>query len=294
MPKKPRMRAGIIITIIRTMITITMVTITPIIITSMVKAALAATITVTTTSTITATAITTMATNAKAKAEQANGALPLLAWLSPAFPVGSFAYSHGIEWAFESGDVTNAKSAETWIEDLLECGGPWSDAVLLAAAYRTVNAKDYDGLRDVSEFAAALAPSRERKLETMAQGEAFMNAVGAAWKNKAFEKCAEAAGKEVAYPVAVGIAAGAHEIPLRVTLESYLLAIVSNFVSAAVRLIPLGQTDGIRIVARLMPRVREIALRAEKSSLDDVGGAALRSDIASMKHETQYTRLFRS
>lgn len=234
-----------------------------------------------------------MTTNAKAKGEGAS-ALPLLAWLSPAFPVGSFAYSHGIEWAFESGDVTDAKSTEAWIRDLIACGGPWSDAVLLASAHRAASAKEYAVLREVSEFAAALAPSKERRLETVAQGEAFMKTVGAAWPNKSFEKIAGAVGKEIAYPVAVGVASAAHEIPLRVTLESYLLAVVSNFVSAAVRLIPLGQTDGTRIVASLTPQVREIAARAEKSTIEDVGGAAIRSDIASMKHETQYTRLFRS
>jgi urease accessory protein len=231
---------------------------------------------------------------AKATAASANGTLPLLAWLSPAFPVGSFAYSHGIEWAFESGDVTDAKSAERWITDLIECGGPWSDAVLLACAHRAVSMKEYDTLVGVSEFAAALAPSKERKLETMAQGEAFMNAVSAAWPNKLLEKIVSLIGKEVAYPVAVGISAAAHDIPLRVTLEPYLLAMVSNFVSAAVRLIPLGQTDGIKIVANLTPLAREVAARAEKSTIDDAGGAAVRSDIASMKHETQYTRLFRS
>ncbi len=244
---------------------------------------------------ITTTATSTaMPTSAKAKADAANGTLPLLVWLSPAFPVGSFAYSHGIEWAFEAGDVTDAKSTEAWIADLIECGGPWSDCVLLAAAHRAASEKDVDTLKGISDLAAALAPSRERKLETMAQGEAFMNAISAAWGNKSFEKCSGAIGKEVAYPVAVGLVSATHEIPLRVTLESYLLAVVSNFVSAAVRLIPLGQTDGTKIVSKLTPRVRGIAARAEKSTLDDVGGAAIRSDIASMKHETQYTRLFRS
>lgn len=237
--------------------------------------------------------ITAMLTSVKEKTESAS-ALPLLAWLSPAFPVGSYAYSHGIEWAFESGDVTDAKSTEIWITDLVACGGPWSDAVLLASAHRAISAKEYDRLQEVSEFAAALAPSKERKLETMAQGEAFMNMVAAAWTNKTFEKCLSVAAREVAYPVAVGVASAAHEISLRVTLESYLLAVVSNFVSAAVRLIPLGQTDGTKIVAKLTPLVREVAARAEKSTLDDVGGAAIRSDIASMKHEMQYTRLFRS
>lgn len=274
------MRTAIIITAMRTIITAATITH----ITARIAVA----------ATITAITITSMATNAKTKPESTNGTLPLLAWLSPAFPVGSFAYSHGIEWAYEAGDVTGAASAEQWIGDLLACGGPWSDAVLLAAAHRATGAKEHDALREICAFAAALAPSRERKLETMAQGEAFMSAVGAAWPNKALEKIIGATGREVAYPVAVGVAAAAHGIPLRVTLEAYLLAVVSNLVSAAVRLIPLGQTDGTKIVAKLTPLVRDMAARAEQSSLEDVGGAAIRSDIASMKHETQYTRLFRS
>lgn len=234
-----------------------------------------------------------MSISAKSKTQSAS-TLPLLVWLSPAFPVGSFAYSHGIEWAFEAGDVTNPASTEVWISDLISCGGPWSDAVLLANAYRAAAAKDYAALREVSAFAIALSPSRERKLETIAQGEAFIGTVLAAWPNKALEKTVGLVGREVAYPVAVGISAACHNIALRTTLESYLLAIISNFVSAAVRLIPLGQTDGTKIVANLSSSVLEVADRAEKSSLEDIGGAAIRSDIASMKHETQYTRLFRS
>lgn len=249
---------------------------------------------ITTTIMITAITITVMSTNAKAKPLSAGDALPLFAWLSPAFPVGSFAYSHGIEWAFEAGDVTDAKSTERWIGDLIECGGPWSDAVLLAGAHRAVSTKEFESLRGLAEFAMALAPSKERRLETMAQGEAFMNSVLAAWPNQTLERIAGTTGREVVYPVAVGVSAAAHGIPLRTTLESYLLAAVSNLVSAAVRLIPLGQTDGTKIVAALTHPVRKIAGRAEKSTLDDVGGAAIRSDIASMKHETQYTRLFRS
>ena len=290
MRKKPRMHTPTITTTIRMNIVMRTTTIM-----NTGRIAAAATIMRMIIRTIMTTAIiiTVMPTSAKTKTEPAS-ALPLLVWLSPAFPVGSFAYSHGIEWAFESGDVTDAKSTATWIEDLIECGGPWSDAVLLAAAHRAASAKEVDQLREVSELAVALAPSKERKLETMAQGEAFMNTVSAAWPNKTLEKIVATTGREVAYPVAIGVTSAAHEIPLRFTLESFLLSVVSNFVSAAVRLIPLGQTDGTKIVASLTPRVRDIAARAEKSTLDDVGGAAIRSDIASMKHETQYTRLFRS
>jgi urease accessory protein len=220
--------------------------------------------------------------------------LPLQVWLSPAFPIGAFAYSHGIEWAVEAGDIGDRGSLEGWIADLLEHGGPWSDAVLLACAHRAVRANDDTALRDTAELALALAPSRERRLETVQQGTSFLVAVRAAWPSDALERFAPALGDRVALPVAVGVTAAGHDIVLPATLDAFLLSIVTNLVSSAVRLVPLGQTDGTRAVARLVPLLRAVAARAATASLDDVGGCALRSDVASMRHETQTTRLFRS
>lgn len=220
--------------------------------------------------------------------------LPLLVWLSPSFPVGSFAYSHGIEWAVEAGDVKDAETCAAWLSDLLEHGGAWSDAVLLAAAHRAAAQQDDEVLREVAELATALAPSLERRLETLKQGDAFLLATRAAWPCAALDRFAKIWSGETAFPVAVGVAAAGHGVALLPAVEAYLLAFVTNLVSAAVRLIPLGQTDGTKIVARLTLLAREVAARAARSTLDDVGGAALRSDIASMRHETQHTRLFRS
>jgi urease accessory protein len=231
-----------------------------------------------------------------AMATDAHGAdvLPLMIWLSPSFPVGSFAYSHGIEWAVEAGDVTNAESCGAWLADLLQHGGGWSDAVLLAAAHRAVASGDDAALAAAAELAAALAPSKERRLETLKQGDAFLLAARGAWPCAALDRVKVAWKGETAFPVALAVASAGHGIPLQVTLEAYLIAFVTNLVSAAVRLVPLGQTDGTKIIARLAPLAREIATRAQQSTLDDIGGAAFRSDIASMRHETQHTRLFRS
>jgi urease accessory protein len=220
--------------------------------------------------------------------------LPLLVWLSPSFPVGSFAYSHGIEWAVESGDIKNAETCAAWLAVLLEHGGAWSDAVLLAATHRAVEQENDIALREAAELAAALAPSKERKLETLKQGDAFLLAVKSAWPCAAMDRLAKVWPGETAFPVAVGVASAGHKLALIPALEAYLVAFVSNLVSAAVRLVPLGQTDGTKIIARLAPLARETAARSAQSTLDDVGGAAFRSDISSMRHETQYTRLFRS
>lgn len=220
--------------------------------------------------------------------------LPLMIWLSPSFPVGSFAYSHGIEWAVEAGDVTNAEACATWLSDLLRHGSGWSDAVLLAAAHRAVASNDDAALVEVAELAAALAPSKERRLETLKQGDAFLLAARGAWPCAALDRVDVIWKRETAFPVALAVVSAGHGIPLQPTLEAFLVAFATNLVSAAVRLVPLGQTDATKIIARLAPLAREVAARAVDSTLDEVGGAAFRSDIASMRHETQHTRLFRS
>jgi urease accessory protein len=181
-----------------------------------------------------------------------------------------------------------------WLGDLLRHGSGRNDAVLLAAAWRAARAGDFETLRGVNELALALSPSRERLLETISQGNAFVAAVSAAWPCAAIDDLAITAKAGVAYVVALGVAAAGHGAPLAATLDAALLAFISNLVSAAVRLGPIGQTDGQKIIAALLPVVRDVAAFAARSTLDDLGGASMRSDIASMRHETQYSRLFRS
>lgn len=224
-------------------------------------------------------------------------ALMLQAWLSPSFPVGAFAYSHGLEWAVEDGSVIDLSSLAAWLGGVLAHGGGRSDAILAAHVHRAVAAGDDAALLAAAELAAALLPTRERRLESLAQGEAFLKAVRETWPHPAIERAAgaiEAAGHRVAYPVAVGLAAAAHGLPLAGTLAGFLHGFVANLASAAVRLVPLGQTDGQRAVAALHPAILAVAAEAATAGLDDVGGAALRADIASARHETQYTRLFRT
>jgi urease accessory protein len=220
----------------------------------------------------------------------------LFAWLSPAFPVGGYTYSHGLEWAIEEGTVTGPAPLRAWIDDVLRHGGGRSDAILFAAAWRAAAAGDDAYLAEIAELAVAIQPSRERHLEVTAQGRAFLDTVTASWPGERLNALAALfpAGTPVAYPVAVALAAAAEGVPLKPALAAFAGAFVANLVSAGVRAIPIGQTDGQRIIAALAPAVEETAGRAETASLDDLGGAALRADIASMKHETQYTRLFRS
>lgn len=218
----------------------------------------------------------------------------LMAWLSPAFPVGAFSYSSGIEWAVEAGDIADEASLQDWLGVMLSDGGGYCDAVLFAQAHRAALGDDDIALQDIAELAAAFAPSKERHLETTAQGNAFIEAARAAWGCLALDRLKSIWDGPVAYPVAVAVTAAGHGIAVEPALAAYLQALAANWVSAGVRLIPLGQTQGLRVVAALEPAVALTAHRALHATLDDLGSAAFRADLASARHETQYTRLFRS
>ena len=218
----------------------------------------------------------------------------LQVWLSPSFPVGAFAYSHGLEAAAANGWVRDRDSLKSWLRDLVEQGSLRNDLILLAAAWRAANAGDDKALATVAETGLALQPSAERYLETTTQGQAFLYQIEAAWPCDTVRRLRAAHHSEVSYPIAVGTAAAGHEIGLAPTLIAYGLAFIGNLVSAALRLSVLGQTDGQRVIAALLPDVEAASHKAVAATLDDLGGAVFASDLASLHHETQYTRLFRS
>ncbi|HEY5130989.1 MAG TPA: urease accessory protein UreF [Bradyrhizobium sp.] len=218
----------------------------------------------------------------------------LLTWLSPSFPVGAFSYSSGIEWAVEAGDVGDAASLRDWLSSVLADGPGFCDGVFLAHAHRAASQRDQTALRDIAELAAAFVPSRERQLETSTQGRAFIDIARAAWNCAGLDDMIAGCEGSIVYPVAVGLVSSAHAIPLPATMHAFFHALVSNWISAGARLIPLGQTDSQRLLALLEPVVVATATRALQASLDQLGSASFRADLASMRHETQYTRLFRS
>jgi urease accessory protein len=218
----------------------------------------------------------------------------LMTWLSPAYPVGAFSYSHGIEWVVETGVVHDPGSLQGWVEGIVTQGGGWCDAVFFAHAWRAAHERRGDALAHVAELAAAFASTKERRLETCAQGDAFISVTERAWPCEALARLRSGWAGAVAYPVAVAVAAAGHGVPLAPALLATLHAYASNLVSAGVRLIPLGQTDAQRIVAALLPTIQRVSRRAEQEPLEDIGGIATLSDISAMRHETQYTRLFRT
>jgi urease accessory protein len=218
----------------------------------------------------------------------------LMTWLSPSFPVGSFSYSSGIEWAVEAGDIVDAASLRDWLAAMLADGPGFCDGVFLAQAHRAAASGDQAALRDIAELAAAFVPSRERQLESSAQGRAFIDIARSAWNCDGLDRMIAACDGAIVYPVAVGIVSAAHGIALAPTIHAFFHALTSNWISAGARLVPLGQTDSQRLLAALEPVVAATGARALAATLDHLGSATFRADLAGMRHETQYTRLFRS
>jgi urease accessory protein len=194
----------------------------------------------------------------------------------------------------EQGDIGDVETLQAWLSTMLAGGGGFCDAVLFAHAHRAVDSGDDNALRAVAELAAAFAPTKERHLETTAQGNAFIEATRAAWPCAALDRLKATWDGPVAYPVAVATAAAGHGVPLAPALAAYLQAVAANWVSAGVRLVPLGQTNGQRVLAALEAVIAATSGRALAATLDDLGSSAFRADLASARHETQYTRLFRS
>ncbi len=223
--------------------------------------------------------------------------LRVLAWFSPAFPVGAFSYSHGIEYAVEAGLVDGRDGLVHWVEGAVTRGAGRVDAALFCAAYTAIADGDEADLIWAIERGDTMRATRELAVESFGQGEAFLETIRATWPQPHLDRLVQIASdqqRRLAYPIAAGAVVAAHGVPLAVALPAYLHGLVANLISAGVRLIPLGQTDGQRAVAALEPVVLEAAASALTRPREDLGSAAPMIDWASMQHETQYTRLFRS
>jgi urease accessory protein len=222
----------------------------------------------------------------------------LMSWLSPAFPVGAYTHSGGLEWAVAENLVSGRVALEDWIADILDAGSGRSDAALFVHAYRASAACDVARLMAVADLAAALHPSRERRFEATAQGAAFRRIALATAPCAGLDMLAEVGDDELCYPIIVAVLAQSHGVSLAPSLTGYLHALVSNLASAAQRLIPLGQTDCQTAIAALEPAVARLVgwamMLPDEDPFDALGSGTLMADFASLAHETQYTRLFRT
>jgi urease accessory protein len=215
------------------------------------------------------------------------------AWFSPAFPVGGFAYSHGIEAALEEGLVTNGVELAGWIGDILTLGTGRNDAIVLGEACRLATGDDATALAELSDLALALSQAAERRLESAQQGASFLALVKRAWPQERLAILWPEEGREIAFPVAVGLAGGLHGQPVEALARSYVQAFAGNLLAAGIRLAIIGQSEAQLRLAELEPAILEAA-RASSLPLSALGGSALMADLMALRHETLNGRLFRS
>jgi urease accessory protein len=218
-------------------------------------------------------------------------------WLSPAFPTGSYSYSHAIEWAVEARDIHDRESLVDWLEADLRYGSGRNEAIFFIEAWRSAIENDCETLLEIAELAAAFRGTSEFALETSQQATACLATLSRVSPDSLIENLSELLSELSIAPalsVVLGVRAAREEIPSTLALPAFLQSYVANLVTAGIRLVPLGQTDGQLCIAELEPAVLAVAAQAEKATIHHLGSAAFMLDLASAFHETQYTRLFRS
>jgi len=223
--------------------------------------------------------------------------LRLQSWLSPAFPTGSYSYSHTVEWAVEAGYIKDRESLVDWLGADLCFGSGRNEAIYFCEAWCTARDNDSVKLFEIAELAAAFRGTSEFALESSQQGSACRATLRQVWPNRLLDSLSELLSEREVPPVLaviLGVRSAREGIPISVGLPAFLQSYVANLVTAGVRLVPLGQTDGQLAIAALEEAVLATSIRARDATIDDLGSAAFMVDLASMAHETQYTRLFRS
>jgi len=223
--------------------------------------------------------------------------LRLQSWLSPAFPSGSYSYSHGLEWAVEAGYVDDHESLIDWLQADLRYGSGRNEAIFFIEAWRSATRDDRAKLFEIAALASAFRGTSEFALESSQQGAGCLSTLRRVWPDDLLDRLSEVLSEQHVPPalaVVHGVASAKEGVPANLALPAFLLSYVANLVTAGVRLIPLGQTDGQRTIAALEQAVLAATEEAMGATIDDLGSAALTVDLASMGHETQYTRLFRS
>jgi len=223
--------------------------------------------------------------------------LRLQSWLSPAFPTGSYSYSHALEWAVEAGWINNRESLVDWLEADLCFGSGRNEAIFFSEAWRSARDNDCAKLFEIAELAAAFRGTAEFVLESSQQGSACRATLRQVWPDRLLDSLSQFLSERHIPPalaVVLGVRSAREGIPISLVLPAFLQSYIANLVTAGVRLVPLGQTDGQLTIAALEQAVLAASAQARNATIDDLGSAAFTVDLGSMAHETQYTRLFRS
>lgn len=219
--------------------------------------------------------------------------LRLQSWLSPSFPNGAYSYSHGLEWAVEAGQIRDRLGLLDWLEADICYGSGRNEAIFFSEAYRCVIESDYARLARVAELAAAFRGTLEFALESSQQATACLSTLRKVWPDRVLNSFLEMRCQPV-LAVILGARCAGERLPIHLALPAFLHSYVANLVIAGVKLIPLGQTDGQLAIMALENAVLSASAQCSYATLDDLGSAGFTVELASMEHETQYTRLYRS
>ena len=223
--------------------------------------------------------------------------LRLQSWLPPAFPTGSYSYSHGLEWAVEAGHIHDRTSLLDWLDADLRYGSGRNEAIFFVEGWRGAMDEDRAMLMELAQLAAAFRGTSELALESSQPAAACLAILRQVWPDRFLDWLSGMLGERQVQPalaLVLGAGSARHGIPAHLALPAFLQSYVANLVTAGVRLIPLGQTDAQLAIASLEDAVLAASAQAGTATIDDLGSAAFMVDLASMQHETQYTRLFRS
>ena len=215
----------------------------------------------------------------------------LLTIVNPSYPIGSFSYSHGLEWSIQEKEITDKKSLFEWLQTILYEGSLWSDSVIFYHAYKSLKSKNYSKFKKISDLSLTIQPSKERYMESVMQGNAFIKITKdiSNYDLKDYNL-----RSDISLPIAFSVACDLHKLNFDDCLTGFLHSNISNLISAGIRLIPLGQTEGQKLLNELSDSIITIIPKVKKAKISRIGNCCWRSDISSMKHETQYTRIFRS
>ncbi len=216
--------------------------------------------------------------------------LHLLRLISPSLPVGSFSYSRGLEWVVHIGTVKDAQTAREWILGILEHSYAPLDGALFWRMMHALRAGDEQRFLDLNDWVVASRESREIQLEDRRMGEAMLSLLAELGVTRAstYSTC------ELSYPATFALAANHWNILPMDALAGLMWSVVESQVAAAIRLVPLGHTDGQRTLIASVPVIERAVLVASTLEEGDIGNVAFSLAMASAWHETQYSRLFRS
>lgn len=220
--------------------------------------------------------------------------LTLLQLTSPALPVGAYSYSEGLESLIEGGWITTAGQLDRWLRESLATGSIAVEAAILRRAHRAWMAQDLNQLAYWNNWLSANRETMELQHQNWQMGRSLLKLLQDLYDRADWAEIQTAVGAECNLAIAFAIAAGLGSIDENTAVLGYLHSWASNLVSAGVKLIPLGQTAGQRLVLNLSESIVATCDRSATIPDDRLFSCSWGLSLASMAHETQYSRLFRS